>query len=112
MHPRPSPGARSRRTAAALTGAGLLLATVGAVAPASAATPAPVDDFTDGRYVVTLVQEPAATYEGGVAGLAATAPADGEKIDGDSREVRRYQRFLQREQDEVAEAADADPEYR
>ncbi|NNH24316.1 S8 family peptidase, partial [Pseudokineococcus marinus] len=117
MHPRPSPGARSRRAAAVLTGLGLVVATVGSVGPAVASPVAPVGDaaaatdFTDGRYVVTLAQEPAATYEGGVAGLAATAPEEGEKLDAGSREVQRYQRFLERQQEDVADAVDAEPEY-
>ncbi|WP_298801938.1 S8 family serine peptidase [uncultured Pseudokineococcus sp.] len=118
MHPRPSPGARSRRAAAVLTGLGLVVATVGSVGPAVASPVAPVGDaaaaaagFTDGRYVVTLLQEPAATYEGGVAGLEATKPAEGEKLDAESPAVQRYQEHLETEQEEVAEVVDAEPEY-
>ncbi|MEJ5912912.1 S8 family serine peptidase [Pseudokineococcus sp. 1T1Z-3] len=114
MHPTPSPGTRARRAAAALTGLGLLAATVGAIAPAGATTTSPVtavapEAFEDGRYVVTLLQEPAATYEGGVAGLEATAPAEGEKLDAGSPQVQAYQEYLEGEQAEVAAVADAEP---
>ncbi|WP_299039753.1 S8 family serine peptidase [uncultured Pseudokineococcus sp.] len=114
MHPRPSPSARSRRAAATLTGLGLVVATVGAVGPATAAPLAPDTaalQFEDGRYVVTLLQEPAATYDGGVAGLEATKPAEGEKLDAESPAVQEYQQYLEEEQAEVADVVDADVEY-
>ena len=113
MHPRTSPSARSRRAAATLTGLGLVVATVGSVGPATAA-PAPsttdaapaAEAFEAGRYVVTLLDDPAASYDGGVGGLAATKPQPGESLDADSAPVRAYRAHLQREQREVAEDAD------
>ena len=75
---------RSRSTSAvaalAVLGA-LLLAVSSAGAAAEAATQ---------TYLVTLVQEPAVAYEGGVAGLAATKPGKGRKLDKGSADVERY----------------------
>lgn len=44
----------------------------------------------DGRktYIVQLTDEPAASYQGGVAGLAATQPAAGGRLDGRAGHVR------------------------
>jgi len=116
VHPRTSPSVRSRRAAATLTGLGLVVATVGSVGPATAATTpstpsaaeaAPAaETFEAGRYVVTLVDEPAASYEGGTSGLEATKPQPGESLDADSAPVRAYRSHLQREQQEVARDAD------
>ena len=41
-------------------------------------------------YVVQLVQAPAAGYEGGVSGYAATKPAKGKKLDASSNAAQKY----------------------
>lgn len=52
-------------------------------------------------YVVQLKGEPAATYEGGVAGFAATKAVSGEKIDPLADHVKRYVGFLNARHDAV-----------
>ena len=47
-------------------------------------------------YIVRMVEAPAVAYTGGIAGLEATKPAKGEKIDPDSTKVRRYVDHLNR----------------
>jgi subtilisin family serine protease len=61
--------------------------------------------FHDGTYIVLLADEPVATYDGDVAGLAATKPEDGEKVDADSAAAGRYAAFLEQRQQEVRERA-------
>ena len=41
-------------------------------------------------YVVQMLADPVVAYDGGVAGLEATKPAKGQKIDPQSNKVRRY----------------------
>ncbi len=48
----------------------------------------------ESTYVVMMAGDPAASYTGGVAGYAATRPADGEKLDTDDTDVRRYRDYL------------------
>jgi hypothetical protein len=45
-------------------------------------------------YIVQLQAEPAATYKGDVAGLAATQPAPGAAFDYHSVKVQEYVRYL------------------
>lgn len=59
--------------------------------------------YKDGRYMVVLAEKPAATYDGGTAGLAPTKPEEGKKLDADSAEVKEYQQHLQQKQQEVAQ---------
>jgi hypothetical protein len=44
-------------------------------------------DFQAGRYIVVLTDKPAATYDGGTAGYAATKPRAGRKLDARRAEV-------------------------
>ncbi len=74
--------------------------------------PVPVPTATTGnapaaRYIVTLTEAPVALYEGGAAGLPATAPAPGAKVDTGSRDARRYRDHLQGRQNEVATSVGA-----
>ncbi|MBA2386066.1 MAG: S8 family serine peptidase [Acidimicrobiia bacterium] len=54
--------------------------------------------ISDGKvvktYIVTMADEPAATYEGGTAGIPATAPDTGEKLATKSEAVTQYRDFL------------------
>jgi hypothetical protein len=52
-------------------------------------------------YIVQLQAEPAATYKGGVAGLAATQPAPGVRFDYHSAPVQDYVRYLGAKKNEV-----------
>ncbi len=47
-----------------------------------------------GTYIVQMLQSPVVAYDGGIAGLAATKPAKGEKIDPLSAAVTKYVGYL------------------
>ncbi len=71
-------------------------------------TPAamPPSDVT----IVIMAQAPAVAYAGGVAGFAATQPAEGEKLNAASADVVSYAQFLQSSQASVLAAAGAGPQ--
>ena len=81
----------------ALVGTGLLL---GAMLPLSVSAKAPDQTFTKGGvFIVQLADAPVVAYKGGKAGLKATAPAKGEKINPNSAKVTKYADFLRSRQD-------------
>ncbi|MGG5174470.1 S8 family serine peptidase [Pseudarthrobacter sp. J1763] len=102
-----------RKVAALTVGLPLLLSTV-ALTPAQATPQAPAvtvahqkinpADYPAGRYIVVLAEKPAATYTGGTAGLPATAPTKGKKLDAKRPEVQKYQAHLEQKQNSVAKA--------
>ncbi len=49
---------------------------------------------TDGIYIVQMVDQPVVAYTGGVKGLTATAPKQGQKIDPNSAAVTAYAGYL------------------
>ena len=51
-------------------------------------------DATAKTYIVQMLQAPVVAYEGGEAGLAATKPAKGEKINPNSAAVKKYADYL------------------
>lgn len=51
-------------------------------------------------YIVVLAHDPIATYEGDVAGFAATKIEEGEKLQPDNSAVRAYDNFLESKHDE------------
>jgi subtilisin family serine protease len=57
-------------------------------------------------YIVQLVDKPAATYTGGVSGLAATRPAAGQRLNVDASSVRNYISYLQTKQADVLATID------
>ncbi|MDT0166758.1 S8 family serine peptidase [Actinotalea sp. AC32] len=71
-------------------------------------TPEREEQLVQGRYVVVLESEPVVAYEGDVAGLAATAPAEGEAVDSAAPEVQEYVDHLADERKEVLDAAGVD----
>ena len=92
---------------------GALLAFV-ALAAVVAAVPASMGarDESTSTYLVQLVQAPAVTYAGGIAGHPATKPAKGQKIDKGSSKVRGYTAYLDAEHsDALAEVSDAEKLY-
>jgi subtilisin family serine protease len=102
----------ARKAAALCVGLPLLLSSV-ATSPALAApTQGPAaaaqqknvnpNDYQAGRYIVVLAEKPAATYEGGTAGLPATKPQSGRKLDASRAEVRKYQAHLEAKQTALA----------
>lgn len=93
------------RLAAALAALVVTVALVAAaLQPAGAdplppgATPLPVP----GSYVVTLADQPIASYDGSTEGLAATRPKDGRKVRTDTDAAKKYRGFLTRLQDQIA----------
>jgi subtilisin family serine protease len=52
-------------------------------------------------YIVQMLEQPAVAYDGGVAGLAATKPAKGQKIDPDAANVQSYVGYLKAKHDEA-----------
>ncbi|MCC5575066.1 S8 family serine peptidase [Microtetraspora sp. AC03309] len=82
-----------------------------ASAPASA-DPLTTDPLTAGptdTYIVTLAEQPLATYDGGVAGIPATKPGKGKKVDIGSANAKRYRDHLKSRQDQVSRSVDATP---
>ena len=62
-------------------------------------------------YVVQLADDPAVAYEGGIAGLKATAPAKGEKINPNSNDVKKYVAYLNGKHADAAAAVGAEKFY-
>ncbi|WP_445260448.1 S8 family peptidase [Pseudarthrobacter raffinosi] len=104
-------GGGLRKAAALAVGLPLLLSSM-AMSPATAA-PAEANtavaskkinpgDYPAGRYIVVLAEKPAATYDGGTPGLAATKPQKGSKLDADRPEVQQYRAHLEGRQNAVA----------
>lgn len=57
-------------------------------------------------YIVQLANAPVATYEGGIAGLPATKPAAGSRLDVSAADVQAYIAFLEQKQNDVISAID------
>ena len=83
------PRAGLRRPAAVLVAAATLTALTTTTSGAQAAPSAPTE-----TYLVQTADAPVATYNGGVAGIAATKPATGRKIDTRAANVRAYRDHL------------------
>ncbi len=62
---------------------------------------APKEVPKNGVYIVRMAGMPVVAYEGGVRGLAATQPADGQRIEPDSAAVVKYANYLKERQDEA-----------
>lgn len=92
--------------AAALVAGGALSAT---------ALPAVVNggqtSFEPGRYIVTLADDAASTYEGGVRGMAATKPDAGEQLNAQRQAVQSYTDYLGETQQDVAASVGASIDY-
>ncbi|GAA1661031.1 hypothetical protein GCM10009830_02680 [Glycomyces endophyticus] len=122
--PYPHPSRRRRagsRAAAAAAAVPLVVAGLTAVAGPASAEPSLPEvfpeyfkesaasiEYTDGYYIVQLAADPVATYDGGVSGLDATAPAEGDTIDFEAAEVEEYTDFLADERAEVIDEHDVD----
>ncbi|WP_202867481.1 S8 family serine peptidase [Kribbella pittospori] len=79
----------------------------GSPPPDDLATSMRLPHFAPGRYVVTLADKPLATYSGGVAGLKATKPAKGHKVDTANPDSKRYSNWLDSRHNTVAAAVGA-----
>ena len=80
---------------------------VGARAAAAFAQPDPVGPH--GVYTVLMAGEPVVTYDGGTAGLAATQPETGTRLDVRSGAVRKYQDHLRGRHETALVDAGAEP---
>jgi hypothetical protein len=58
------------------------------------AAAAPIGAAQQRSYVVVMKAPPAVAYDGGIAGLPATRPAKGQKLNPGSAAVKRYQAHL------------------
>lgn len=88
------------RIAAATTLATLFIAstaTAGHAATGEVTHPVPVAG-TPGHYIVIMKADPLASYEGDVKGLKATKPDEGEQLETQSQDARRYVKHLESEQ--------------
>ncbi|GAB3522606.1 S8 family peptidase [Arthrobacter monumenti] len=66
--------------------------------------------FVDGAtYIVTLAQDAASSYDGGVNGIPATAPGNGKQLNANSNAVEKYQAHLKKQQKKVATEVEAEP---
>lgn len=83
----------------------LVLATVGSGVAQAADTPPTT--YTDGLYIVQMVDAPVAAYDGSTPGLPATKPDNGRKISKKSPEVRSYVQHLQKSHDQALAKAGA-----
>jgi subtilisin family serine protease len=76
----------------------LAVASVAAVGSAGAQDDGPAAAKTgkgnSNVYIVRMLEPPVVAYEGGIAGLAATKPAKGNKIDPNDQDVVRYAGYL------------------
>jgi subtilisin family serine protease len=97
-----------------------LLALVMVALALASAPPAAADDALpalevhnspNGVYIVELADKPVVAYEGDIAGLPATKPGNGEKIDVRNRDVVRYVGYLKDKHNEVAQRARANKIY-
>ena len=66
-----------------------MLAVLGALLLAVSASGASADTARK-TYIVQMLKDPVASYDGGVAGIPATAPAPGQKVDVSSSAAQRY----------------------
>ncbi|HET7414122.1 MAG TPA: S8 family serine peptidase [Arthrobacter sp.] len=76
----------------------------------TAGQPVDTSGFVDGAtYIVTLAEDPATMYDGGVSGIASTAPDEGEPFKADSDAVKEYQKHLLEHHKETAAKVEAEP---
>ena len=93
-----------RKVAHSAAGAVALALTV-PLAQIAQAAPAPREDQTPQRYIVQMAGSPVASYKGGVAGIAATRPGKGQKIDKGAANTKAYQAHLRKTQRDTLRAA-------
>jgi subtilisin family serine protease len=99
-------------TALAITTIGFLGGTAANAAPTTPfSQPSGKTSFESGRYVVTLADDPAATYDGGVSGFDATKPGAGDRLNPGAADVTEYTDYLADEQAAVAAEVDATIDY-
>ncbi|MDQ1710442.1 MAG: hypothetical protein QOG49_1827, partial [Frankiaceae bacterium] len=88
-------------TAALLTTTTLTSGPAGAASSSATAKSRTGTAYTAGRYIVTFDEDPIASYDGSVAGFAATKPARGHKIDAHSAAVGAWAAHLSAKHDDA-----------
>ncbi|OUE26466.1 S8 family serine peptidase [Clavibacter michiganensis] len=117
IHRDPLPPGRRRRVPAVrpLVACAIALALVAAGSTAAGAAVVPQAavplDAADGHYLVTLKDQPAATYDGTLDGLARTKVDAGARLDAQSDDVQRYADHLAKAQHSVAESIGVTPTH-
>ncbi|WP_010148909.1 cell wall-binding repeat-containing protein [Serinicoccus profundi] len=101
------PSARRRTRLLALAGAGAVVAPLALVAPAAWANPE-LTVNEDGTYIVMLADSSLAAYDGGVDGIPATKPEEGEKLNTTSAAAESYTAYLDRQQNAVLDSVGLD----
>ncbi|CAN5215163.1 hypothetical protein BH11ACT5_BH11ACT5_15950 [soil metagenome] len=103
---------RSLKSILALAAGASVVATGLIAAPAMAATtPAGAfagggqTSFEPGRYIVTLVDDSVATYDGGIPGYPGTQPDEGDQLNARTAPSLDYSDYLTDKQNDVADAA-------
>jgi subtilisin family serine protease len=64
-----------------------------------------------GIYIVQLKDTPVIAYTGDVAGYAATKPGKGQKINRNSKNVKKYAAYLEKKQDQAIDSVGAEKVY-
>lgn len=96
----------------ALIASGLIAGTaISATAAPSSIGGQGQSSFTPGRYIVTLVDASAATYQGGVGNFAPTKPNTGQQLNAERRAVQSYADYLGEVQQDVAASVGATIDY-
>ncbi len=93
------------RLAAALAALVVTVALVAAALQPAGADPLPpgaLPQPAPGSYIVTLADQPIASYDGSTDGMTATRPKDGRKVRTDTDAAKTYRGFLTRLQDQIA----------
>ncbi|ALD13581.1 S8 family serine peptidase [Clavibacter capsici] len=117
IHRDPIPPERRRRLRQArpIVACALAVALVAAGGSAAGAATMPRAsvpvDAGDGHYLVTLKDQPAATYDGTLDGLARTKVDPGARLDAQSDAVERYSDHLSRTQHGIADSVGATPTH-
>jgi subtilisin family serine protease len=74
-------------------------------APGGNSNKADLTASPNGVYIVQMVDNPVVAYEGGINGLKATAPGNGQKIDPNSPKVANYVAYLDGKHDQALSRA-------
>lgn len=100
------------RMVAAATLATLFIASTAPAGNASTGEvtePLPIEG-TPGQYIVVMKSDPLASYTGGVDGIDATKPAEGEQLEAQSQDVQLYVEHLEAAQADLAAQVGVTPD--
>jgi subtilisin family serine protease len=104
------PAEQRRGRGRALLAIGATSAVVAAIAIPGAVSAKPLRAEVSGLYLVQLAGDPLASYAGGVAGIPATKPAAGEKLNTKTWNYAAYRKHLQTQRSDALRRAGIDEE--